>query len=156
MKKIARRRFMQWLAGAGGLLTLQQARAHHTDTHFADESAHKVVYECNKADAEYLAHILFSVGELIRKYGDDVEVVVTCFGAGVHLLGKEPGRPIRQEEQQRAASLAAYGVAFHACRNTMKSLQWTDDDIVDYAKIVEVGAEDLMLLQEKGFAYIAW
>lgn len=153
---LVRRRLFAWLAGAGGLLTLQRAQAHHTDTHFEDESEHKVVYQCNSADAEYLAHILFSAGELIRKYGDNVEVVVSCFGAGLHLLGKEPGRPIREEEQQRAASLAAYGVAFHACGNTMKSLQWTEDDLADYAKVVPIGAEDLMLLQEKGFAYISW
>ena len=154
--KIARRRFVQWLAGAGGLFTLQRAHAHHTDTHFEDASAHQVVYQCNKADPEYLAHILFSVGELIRKYGDDVEIVVTCFGAGLHLLGKEPGRPIREQEQQRAASLAAYGVAFHACGNTMEALQWTQDDLLDFVKVVPIGADDLMLLQEKGFSYISW
>ena len=151
-----RRRILQWLAGAGGVFGLQRAHAHHTDTHFEDASAHKVVYQCNKAEASYLAAILFSAGELIRKYGDDVEVVVACFGPGLHLLGKEPGRPIREEEQQRAASLAAYGVRFHACGNTMKSLQWTEDDLVDHAKVVPIGADDLMLLQEQGFSYISW
>ena len=147
----ARRRMVQGLSAAGGLFALNQARAHHTDTHFDDKSEHQIVYQCNKADAEYLQSILFSVGELIRKYGDNVEVVVACFGKGIHLLGKNPGRPIPEEIQQRASSLNSYGVAFHACGNTMKGLKWTEQDLVDYAKVVPIGVDDIMLLQEKGF-----
>jgi hypothetical protein len=152
----ARRRLVQWLSAAGGLFALNQARAHHTDTHFDDKSEHQIVYQCNKTDAEYLESILFSVGELIRKYGDNVEVVVACFGKGIHLLGKNPGRPIPEEIQQRASSLNSYGVAFHACGNTMKGLKWTEKDLVDYAKVVPIGVDDIMLLQEKGFSYFSW
>ena len=65
-------------------------------------------------------------------------------------------RPIPHELQQRAGSLAAYGVAFHACGNTMKALQWTEKDLLPFAKVVPVGADDIMLLQEQGFAYISW
>jgi intracellular sulfur oxidation DsrE/DsrF family protein len=133
-----------------------KAPAHHTDTHFEDASAHKVVYQCNKADHAYLADVLFSVGEMIRKYGDDVEVVVVCFGPGIHLLGQIPERPIADELRQRASSLAAYGVSFHACGNTMKSLNWDEKDIVDFARVVPIGADDIMQLQEQGFSYLSW
>ncbi len=132
------------------------ARAHHTDTHFDDASEHRIIYQCNRADPDYLSHILFSVGELIRKHGDDVEIVVACFGPGIHLLAKNPTRPIAQEVRERAASLHAYGVRFHACKNTMNSLGWEDGNMVDYAKVVPIGVEDIMLLQEQGFAYFAW
>lgn len=131
-------------------------QAHHTDTHFDDASEHKIIYQCNRADPDYLSSILFSVGELIRKHGDNVEIVVACFGPGIHLLAKNPTRPIAQELRERAASLNAYGVRFHACKNTMNSLGWEDDDMVDYAKVVPIGVEDIMLLQEQGFAYFAW
>ena len=130
--------------------------AHHTDTHWDERSTHQIVYQCNKADADYLSHILFSVGELIRKYEDDVEVVVACFGPGLHLLAKNPTRPIPEELQQRAASLSAYGVSFHACNNTMKSLKWTDQDLLEFAEVVPIGVDDIMLLQEKGFSYFSW
>jgi hypothetical protein len=152
----ARRRLFQWLSAAGGLFALNEAQAHHTDTHFDEKSEHRIIYQCNKADADYLSHILFSVGELIRKHGDNVEVVVACFGQGIHLLGKKPERPIAKEVQERASSLNAYGVAFHACGNTMKALKWTEEDLVDYAKVVPIGVEDIMLLQEKGFSYFSW
>jgi intracellular sulfur oxidation DsrE/DsrF family protein len=152
----ARRRMVQWLSAAGGLFALNQARAHHTDTHFEDESEHKIIYQCNKADHDYLSSIMFSVGELIRRHGDNVEIVVACFGQGLHILGDPPGRPVANEIQERASSLNAYGVAFHACKNTMDGLGWTQENLVDYAKVVEVGVEDIMLLQEKGFSYFSW
>jgi len=152
----ARRRLVQWLSAAGGLFALNEAQAHHTDTHFEDKSEHQIVYQCNKAEHDYLASILFSVGEMIRKYGDDVHVVVACFGPGIHLLGDPPARPIAKELQERASSLSAYGVKFHACGNTIKSLGWTEDNLVDYAKVVPIGVDDIMLLQEQGFSYFSW
>lgn len=151
-----RRRFFKWLLATVCVAAAGQLSAHHTDTHFEDKSAHQIVYQLNKADPEYMAHILFSAGEMIRKYGDDVEVVIAAFGPGIHLLGKQPLRPIPPEIQQRASSLAAYGVAFHACGNTLKAVKWTEKDLVDYAKLVPIGVDDIMQLQEKGFSYISW
>ncbi|MGB7932772.1 MAG: DsrE family protein [Gammaproteobacteria bacterium] len=152
----SRRTLLKSVALLGGLFGLRTAQAHHTETHFEEDSAHHIIYQCNKADPEYLEHILFSAGELLRKYGDDVEIVFSVFGAGLHLLATHPKRHIPRELQQRASSLAAYGVSFHACGNTMLSLHWTEKDLVDYAKVVPIGVEDLMLLQEKGFAYVSW
>ena len=142
------------LLGAG--VVAGKAQAHHTDTHFEDKSKHQLVYQCNKADPDYLGHVLFSCGEMLRTYGDDIELVVTVFGPGLHLLAKRPERPIPKIHQQRASSLASYGVAFHGCGNTMDSLNWTKEDLMDFAQVVQVGAVDLMELQEKGFSYISW
>ncbi len=152
----ARRRFLQYLTTAAGAAVFGRAAAHHTDTHFEDDSKHHIVYQLNKADPTYISHILFSAGEMLRKYGDDVEIVIAVFAEGIHLLGRRPLRPIPLDLQQKAASLAAYGVAFHACNNTMKALRWTEKDMVDYAKIVPIGVDDIMQLQEKGFSYISW
>lgn len=152
-----RRGFLKWTAGLAGLFAVGRgAQADHTPTHFGDKVAHKVVYQCNKADAEYLNHIMFSVGEMVRKYGDDIWIVVTAFGPGLHILGKKPGRDIPTEVLERVESLAAYGVHFHACGNTMKSLGWTEADLKDFAQVVPIGVDDLMQLQENGFAYVSW
>ena len=121
-----------------------------------DEPEHKLVYQLNKADPEYQKHILFSVGAMLRKWGDNISIVVVAIGPGLHILGKHPGRPVSDETKQRVASLAQYGVEFHACGNTMKSLKWTKKDLLPFAKYVEVGASDLMELQEQGYAYISW
>lgn len=130
--------------------------AENSDRELLGEAAHKVVYQLNKADPDYINHVLFSVGAMLRKYNDDIQIVVTVIGPGIHLLGKHPQRPVPGELRQRAESLSMYGVEFHACGNTMKSLGWTEDDLLDYATVVEVGANDLMELQEQGYAYISW
>jgi len=152
----ARRSILKSIGLLGGLVAARQVQAHHTDSHMEDTTAHRIVYQCNKADPDYLQHILFSVGELIRKYGDDIEIVVVAFATGIHLIGENPLHPVPRELQERAASLAEYGVAFHACGNTMKSLGWSDIDLLPFATVVPIGADDLMLLQEQGFAYISW
>lgn len=139
-----------------GLLILLIAGSRVMADPLFDEPEHKVVYQFNQADPDYMGHVLFSVGALLRKYGDKIHIVVTAIGPGIHILAEDPGRPVPEIIQKRVASLAAYGVSFHACGNTMKSLGWTEDDILDFAEVVEVGADDLMLLQEQGYSYISW
>lgn len=155
-----RRRLLGTLVAGTGLAALGTTRksaAQDDELRFpGDEPTHKVVYQFNKADTEYQQHVLFSVGAMLRKYGDDIHIVVTCFGPGIHILAQFPKRPVSKEIRQRVASLAQYGVEFHACDNTLKSLGWTQDDLLPFASVVESGAADLMELQEKGYAYISW
>ncbi len=151
-----RRRFFSWLGALGGAALTSRAVAHHTESHFEDDSSHHLVYQCNKADPVYLEHVLFSAGEVLRTYSDDAQIVIACFGPGLQLLARHPTRAIPPVLQQRASSLAEYGVEFRACGNTMKSLNWKQTDLLSFAKTVPVGAVDLMLLQEKGFSYISW
>ena len=158
----ARRRWLGALVAAGGMAALGRtaragAAATESEPHFPGEATrHRLAYQFNKADPDYHQHVLFSVGEMLRKYGDDVKVVVVCFGPGIHILAQFPQRPVAKEVEQRVASLAQYGVEFHACNNTMKSLGWTEDDLRPFARVVDVGAADLMELQEQGYAYISW
>jgi uncharacterized protein len=151
------------LAGLGvaavgtGRVSAQESSDGVDDLHFpGDEPEHKVVYQFNKADLGYQDHVIFSVGEMLRKYGDNIKIVVVAFAEGIHILGKNPGREVKDEIRQRISSLARYGVEFHACGNTMTGLNWTEKDLVDFAKVVQVGASDLMELQEQGYSYISW
>lgn len=155
MKITKRRHFLSLLGLAGAGLTLSKAQAHHTETHFEDKSTHRLVYQCNKADHEYIDHILFSCSEMLRKYGDDIELVIAAFGPGLNLLANYPKRPISNLHQQRVKSLAEYGVRFQACGNTMKSMNWLEKDLLEVAEIVPVGVDGIMLLQEQGFSYMS-
>jgi len=121
-----------------------------------DPTEHNVVFQMNKEDEHYHQAVLFAVGELLRKYGDNITIVVTAFGRGIHILAKKPLRPVSPEVQEKVASLAAYGVKFHACGNTMDGLNWTKKDMVPFAEIVQIGAADIMELQEKGYSYLHW
>lgn len=160
MKKTKRRQFLSML-GLSGLtigantLTSKTAHAHHTDTHFEEKPAHQLVYQLNKANHDYIESVLYSCGEMLRKYGDDIELVVSAFGPGIHLMAKNPGRQVSAIHQQRRQSLMEYGVRFQVCGNTMKGLNWTEEDIVEGAQIVPVGIDAIMQLQEQGFSYIS-
>jgi intracellular sulfur oxidation DsrE/DsrF family protein len=151
-----RRAIMKYLGLLAGVGFGKQAYADHTETHLDASAIHKIVYQCNKSDPEYLRHILFSAGEILRKYGDDVEIVIAAFGPGIHMLGKKPLRPVPDDVRSKVRSLAIYGVRFHACGNTMKSIGWTAKDLLDLAVVVPIGVDDVMQLQERGFAYLSW
>jgi intracellular sulfur oxidation DsrE/DsrF family protein len=145
------------VAALGSKSASAQSAGGVEELHFpGDEPEHKVVYQFNHADLGYQDHVIFSVGEMLRKYGDNIKIVVVAFAEGIHILGKHPGREVKEEIRQRVSSLAHYGVEFHACGNTMKSLNWTEEDLVDFAQVVQVGAADLMELQEQGYSYISW
>ena len=82
---------------------------------------------------------------------------MVVFGPGIHLLAKQPKRPVPPALRQRVVSQARdYGVSYVACGNTMQTLGWTAKDIVEVAKVEQVGAAALMELQEQGYAYLAW
>ena len=158
-----RRRLLGGLLAAAGVAAVatkssaQENEGEEEELRFpGDPPDHYVVYQFNRAELGYQDHVIFSVGEMLRKYGDNVKIVVVAFAEGIHILGKRPGREVKEEIRQRVSSLAQYGVEFHACGNTMKSLKWTEEDLVPFAKVVDVGAADLMELQEQGYAYISW
>ena len=162
MKRISgtRRRLLGGMLAAVGVAVVSRVSAEEApeeELRFpGDPPDHHVVYQFNRADLGYQDHVIFSVGEMLRKYGDNVKIVVVAYAEGIHILGKKPGREVKEEIRQRVSSLAQYGVEFHACGNTMKSLNWTADDLLPFAQVVEVGAADLMELQEQGYAYISW
>ena len=152
-----RRRLLQWLTATTGLgLASRSAQAASEHQELFGEPDHKLVYQFNRADLNYMEHILFSVGAMLRKHGDNIHLVITAIGPGIHILAKQPQRPVPKLIQQRVSSLAAYGVSFHACGNTMKALGWSADDMLEFVDIVEIGADDLMTLQEQGYSYISW
>ena len=159
----SRRRLLGGLIAGSGLAAL--SASHHVkaeeekeeELRFpGDPPEHKVVYQFNKADEATQNAIMFSVGAMLRKWGDNIGIVVVAIGPGIHILAKNPRRPVSEEMRQKISSLNEYGVEFHACGNTMKALKWEAKDMLPFAKIVEVGASDLMELQEEGYSYISW
>jgi uncharacterized protein len=121
-----------------------------------DPPEHFIVYQLNESEHEYHQHVLNSVGAMIGKYEDNIDIVVACFGKGIHVLAKKPARPVADSIKEKVHSLAGQGVKFHACGRTLKSLNWTEKDILPFAKYVDVGVADIMELQEQNYAYFSW
>ena len=157
----SRRRILGSLIAGSGLAALGSSQANSAEEEAelrfpGDPADHKIVYQFNKSDEETQKAILFSVGAMLRKWGDNISIVVVAIGPGLHILAKNPLRPVTKETRERISSLSEYGVEFHACGNTMKALKWEKEDMLPLAKVVEVGASDLMELQEDGYTYISW
>lgn len=156
-----RRRLVSGLALLGGLLVpAAHAAEKKTETktgRFPDDPPENfVVYQLNKPEADYHDHIVFSVGAMLRQYRDNVRIAVVAFGPGLHVLLKNPRRPVSQNVRERLVSLSGSGVEFFACGNTLKTLNLDETAVVPYAKVVEVGASKLMELQKQGYSYISW
>ncbi|KRI01270.1 DsrE family protein [Curvibacter sp. PAE-UM] len=142
-------------ATAGAALPVQAASAKPQAG--SEGPPHKVVYQINRHEPEYQEAILNSIGAMLKKYVDDVSIVVVAWGPGIHLLAKKPKRPVPKTLQQRVRGMSeSYGIEFIACGNTMHTLGWEKADMLDFARVEEVGAAAIMELQEKGYAYIAW
>ena len=94
--------------------------------------------------------------DAVRGFGTDPFNSQDFLPQGIHILGKKPTRPVADDVRDKVKALAAYGVAFHACGNTMNSLKWTKEDMLPFANIVQIGVDDIMLLQEQGFQYFSW
>lgn len=157
-----RRGLLQGLAGAvgGGVLGLGAGPARSQGDPLAmpgDEPDVKVLYQFNKGDPEYQGHIMHSASVLLRHYDNQVGIVLECFGPGVHVLLKDPQRPVDPDVRQRVVSLASYGVSFHACGETLKALGLERDALIDEADYVASGVVDMVELQrQQGYTYVAW
>lgn len=164
----SRRQALSKLLATGGVVALgataTTASAHKIESSGeekeerfpGDPPEHFIVYQLNESDHEYHQHVLGSVGAMVGKYGDNIDIVVACFGRGIHVLAKEPGRPVEDSIKDKVSSLSGQGVKFHACGRTLKSMKWTQDDILPFAQLVAVGVADIMELQEQNYAYVAW
>jgi intracellular sulfur oxidation DsrE/DsrF family protein len=155
--KLPRRQLLTALAATGSVASLSARAANPGSATPTDGPAHKIVYQLNHSEEAYQEAILNSVGAMITKYVDDVAIVVVAWGPGIHLLAKKPRRPVSKVHQQRVKSMSeSYGVRFVACGNTMHTLGWSKDDMLDFVTVEDVGAAAVMELQEKGYAYLAW
>lgn len=157
-ESLPRRQLLSAVAAAAGAGVVLPVRAAENKAAARDDGTpHKVVYQINRHEPEYQQAILNSIGAMLKKYVDDVTIVVVVWGPGIHLLAKKPKRPVPKELQQRVRGMSeSYGIEFIACGNTMHTIGWEKQDMLDFARVEEVGAAAIMELQEKGYAYIAW
>jgi len=154
---VPRRRLLAALAAAGGAVATAPASASASASATGSDAPHKIVYQLNRSDEAYQEAIFNSISALLKKYVDDVAIAVVVWGPGIHLLAKQPKRPVPQLHQQRVRGMAeAYGVRFIACGNTMHTVGWDKTDMLEFAEVEEVGAAAVMELQEQGYAYLAW
>ena len=78
----------------------------------------------------------------------NIDIEVVTYGPGVHMLKKDSA------VSERIAEMAASGVKFAACNNTMRALKLEKSDMLTTAEIVPAGVVELMTRQEEGWSYL--
>ncbi|HEX2887880.1 hypothetical protein [Vineibacter terrae] len=99
-------------------------------------------------------NVAANVSRLYTDRGDEVDVVIVAFNAGLHMLRADTS-PVKARLDSFAKSMP--NVRFDACDNTiqgMKKREGKDIPIVPQAKIVPAGVVTLMELAEQGWVII--
>jgi len=115
-------------------------------------ATHHYVIQVSQDDSARWTLALNNAQNLLNHYGpSDVEVIVVTFGPGLHMLLKD------SKVAQRVQSIAAEGVEFDACHNTMEGMAKKLGHMPvlnPAAKVVPAGVVRIGELEGKGFAYL--
>lgn len=112
-------------------------------------ATHRVVFEVTSPDARVWTGALNNVENLRTALGGATEVEVVAHGNGLGFLLRT-----NTALADRMKRLAADGVVFAACRNTMRRQHVTADALLPFATTVDSGVAEVVRRQEQGWAYV--
>lgn len=115
----------------------------------AAEPAVQAVVHVNFPDGGRQGAGLKNIENVLRELGEaGGTFVVVCHGAGIGLV-----EATRTDHREAVQALLARGVAFVACRNTMKQKSIRPEDLIAGVTTVASGALEVIQRQHQGFAY---
>ncbi len=113
---------------------------------------HRTVVEITTADPVALAHALSGVDNLRKALGPgNTEVEIVAHSEGIHLLVAKDN-----SLAERMQAMAAEGVTFSACQNSMNKTHLTLADLVSVARPVDAGVAEVVRKQEAGWSYLKY
>ena len=119
--------------------------------------AYKLVLQISDNDAEKMnaaLNVAANVSKYYSEKGDDVEIQIVAFNAGLHML-RDDTSPVKERVQSFASGMP--NVAFMACENTLESMtkaEGKEPPLVENAKRVTAGVVTLIELNEKGWTIV--
>lgn len=118
---------------------------------------HRLALQVSDNDPDKMNAALNVAANVSRHYtdlGDEVEVVIVAFNAGLHMFRADTS-PVR--ERLRSFAPGMPNVSYAACDNTLQAMrkrEGKDIAIVPEAKVVPAGVVTLMELAAKGWTII--
>jgi uncharacterized protein len=113
-----------------------------------DLKKHKVVIQFSAGDSLSQASVTLQVKN-IRTAWPNAEVELVCHGPGLDLLITS-----KSKASKAVAEWSAQGVTFAACNNTMRRRNIKKEDLLPSVQVVPSAMIELVLKQEKGWAYV--
>lgn len=115
-----------------------------------DKLAYRVLFHLDESASCRVEDLLRSVGHLLDELSaEGLEVEVVAHADGLAALQKAAN-----PQADTIGRLAARGVRFAACRNTMRRLGVTPDDLLQVVQTVPSGVGELVRRQGKGWLYV--
>lgn len=141
----------------GGMMAALFAVASLALPSAAAAAEHKLVLQISDNDADKMntvMNVAVNVSQLYAKKGEEIDVQVVAFNAGLHML-----RPDTSPVAERIANFAASmpNVHFQACDNTRQAMakkSGKDVPIFEFAEVVPAGVVSIIELSEQGYTIV--
>jgi intracellular sulfur oxidation DsrE/DsrF family protein len=112
------------------------------------ENPRKWVIRLNVSDEKTVNSTLGTIYNVLKEYpSEGLKVAVVAYGKGVKVLRKDYDK----HTLTRISSLMDYEVEFVVCKNTMESMHWTKDDLIDDLLYVQAGIAEVIERQVDGY-----
>ena len=117
----------------------------------ANAQTHKVVIQLNTSDTLVWHGALKNISNLQTALGSSTQIELVAHGSGISILvdGKTT-------QKAKIAELAAMGVLFKACENTIRERKIDRATILPQVGTVPSGVAEVVLKQEAGWAYLKY
>jgi intracellular sulfur oxidation DsrE/DsrF family protein len=118
---------------------------------FAQNPIHKVVVQLNTSDTLVWHGALKNISNLQTALGPNTQIELVAHGSGIGILidGKTT-------QKAQIAALAATGVLFKACENTIRERKIDRTTLLTQTGTVPSGVAEVVLKQEAGWAYLKY
>ena len=111
---------------------------------------HRAVIEFTADGAPQWESVLNNIENLQKAFAPEAtEVEVVVHGKGLPMLQKT-----NAAHAARMRKIAATGVRFAACQNTMRRMKLEKSDLFDFVVTVDSGVAEVIRKQEAGWAYV--
>lgn len=118
---------------------------------FAQNPIHKVVIQLNTSDTLVWHGALKNISNLQTALGANTQIELVAHGSGIGILvdGKTT-------QKAKIAELAASGILFKACENTLRERKIDRSTLLQQSGTVPSGVAEVVLKQEAGWAYLKY
>jgi len=122
-------------------VVLSFAKMEYSDPKPTFDEPRKWVIKVNSNNLEHLNHTLDSVNNVLKAYPmDTLKVAIIFYSKGMRLIKKDAD----PKTLERIDALIQYEVEMVACKNTMDTMKWTEDDFIEDISYVQTGLAEVI------------
>lgn len=130
------------------LTIISYAQMDFSDPQPTFDNPRKWVIKLNTADEKVVNSTLGTIYNVLKEYpSEGIKIAVVAYGKGVRVLKKD----YDSNTLSRISSLMDYEVEFIACKNTMDSMHWKKDDLIEDLLYVQAGIAEVIERQVDGY-----